>query len=133
MNEEKSMIEYKEQKGLLNWLKSKFEKLKQRLKLAQEVKKEENNGIELSEEDLEKVEAGYPNPQVIDFEERKEKIESLGKKSGELTEEQLDEVKAGYPNVVVESQQPKQDEQELSEEELEEVKAGMPIVEDDQR
>ena len=123
MNEEKSMIEYKEQKGILNWLKSKFEKLKERFRPVKEVKKEEDNEVGLSIEELEKVQAGYPNPNVIDFDERKATIESLGKKSWELTEEQKE---------IANSQTTHHDD-ELSIEELEEIKAGMPIVEDEQR
>ena len=133
MNEEKSMTEYKEQKGIFQWLKSKFEKLKEKFrptKNVQEIKNESQDGQELFEEDLDKVKGGIPLKTV----DKEELMADLGiePKSWELTEEQLDEIKAGYPNVNPEQYQQKQDEQELSEEELDKITAGHPIIDDDE-
>lgn len=121
MNEEKAMTEYKEQKGLFQWLKSRFEKLKERFKPKPktETKKESQEGQELFEEDLDKVKGGIPLKSV-DIEELKADLGIIEPKYWELTEEQKE-----FAN--------SQSEQELSEEELDEVKAGFPIVEDDQR
>lgn len=133
--EEKALIEYKEQKGLFQWLKSRFEKLKEVFKSSKnqpESKKESFEEQELSAEDLEVVEGGYPNNDVIDFEERKAKIDNIKpRKSWELTAEQLAEVKASYPkvnsNTNLETSHEQENEQELTEEELDNVIAGQPI------
>lgn len=60
MDEEKSMIEYKESKGIFQWLKSKFEKLKEKFRpKANEIKTDEVLEESLSEEELENTMAGF--------------------------------------------------------------------------
>ena len=110
MNEDKSMVEYKEQKGLLNWLKTKFESFKEKFGFKKQVQ-QNNESKELTEEELDKVTAGYPSQDV-----------EQNEKSWVLTEEQKRE--ANEPTT-------KNDSTELSIEELDKITAGVPIVEED--
>ena len=132
MNEEKSMIEYKESKGIFEWLKSRFEKLKERFKHtkdSKELKTERQDEKELFEEDLDKVPGGIPL-EAVDIEELKADLGISEPKSWNLTEEEQELVEDGYEEIRATYNQ---EEQELFEEELDEVKAGFPIVEDEQR
>lgn len=130
--EEKSLTEYKERKGFFQWIKSRFEKLKERFSPAKKVdehQKENQNGPGFTPEDLDVVTAGYPNPSVLDFDEQKAKIDNLVEpKPWELTPEQHEKVEEGYEEIRAESNQ---DEQELTVEELDEVMAGQPRVDDE--
>ena len=44
MNEEKSMIEYKEPRGLFQWLKSRFEKIKEKFRPKEKVQERRTQG-----------------------------------------------------------------------------------------
>ncbi len=137
MSEEKSLKKYNEKKGFIQWLKSGFEKLKERFSPAKDVEQSQPNreeGEELSEEQLDDIRAGYPNPDVLDIDSIKNTIDNIQPKSNpwELTKEELDQVKAGYPNIAPEEYQPKQGEQELSQEDLDSVIAGQPYTNSEQ-
>ena len=118
--DEKQLTEYKEPKGILQWLKSKFEKLKEKFRLTKnvEVKSANEFGEELSEDELDKVRGGIPL-KAVDLEELMADLGNVEPKSWELTEEQLEEVNK------------EQDNDELSEEELDEVKGGQPIIDEE--
>ena len=118
MNEEKSMIEYKERKGPFQWLKAQFEKLKEKFRPKIEVKKEIDEGPGFTEEDLEVVKGGYPNPNVLDFDEIREELSNLQeKRTWELTEEEKIPVQEGFEEI--RSRNSDQDKDEFSQEELE--------------
>ena len=129
MNEEKSMIEYKESRGLFHWLKSRFEKIKEKFRPKEEVQetKEQEEG-ELFEEQLDEVLAGR-DPNLIDFEEEKAKIDKLDHKPWELTEEQKQVVEEGYEQL---RKRAERSEDELHEDDLDKITAGHPIIEDDE-
>jgi len=132
MNEEKSMVEYKESRGILGWLKSKFEKLKDKFrptKNIEEPKKQNPEDGELSVEQLDEVMAGI-DPNLIDFEEVKAKIDNLETKSWELTEEEQIPVQEGFEEIRARSNQ--QEEQEMSLKELNKITAGHPIIDEDE-
>ena len=133
MSEEKSLKEYNEKKGFIQWLKLGFEKLKERFRPAKDVEQSQLNREEgeLSEEQLDDIIAGYPNPDVDSI---KNTIDNIQSKSNpwELTKEELDQVKAGYPNIAPEEYQPKQGGQELSQEDLDSVIAGQPYTDSEQ-
>jgi len=129
MNDEKSMIEYKESKGILGWLKSKFERLKEKFRTKEKVQetKEQEEG-ELSVEQLKGVMAGI-DPNLIDFEEEKAKIDNLETMSWKLTEEDQIPVKEGFEEIRARNNKQKG---ELTLEELDKITAGHPIIEDDE-
>lgn len=133
--EEKSLTEYKEQKGFFQWIKSRFEKLKERfssVKKVDEHQKESQDGPGFTPEDLDVVKGGYPNHSVLDFDALEAEIDSLVEpKTWELAPEQHEKVEEGYEEIRTAHNQPKQDEQELTVEELDEVKAGKPRVDDE--
>lgn len=133
--EEKSLEEYKEQKGLFQWLKSTFEKLKERFRPTKNVGKFQKTSQEegeLSEEQLDSVKAGYPDHSVLDFDELEAEIDNLVEpKSWDLTPEQHEKVEEGYEEIRTANNQVEQGEHELSEEELDAVKAGQPIIDDE--
>ena len=119
--DEKQLTEYKEQKGIFQWLKSKFEKLKEKFmpkRSMQELKNESQDDQELFEADLDQVQGGIPLS-AVDIEELMADLGNTEPKSWELTEEQLEEVNKKEVN------------DELSEEELDEVKAGQPIIDEE--
>ena len=131
--EEKSLTEYKEQKGFFQWLKSRFEKLKERfspVKKVDEHQKESQDGPGFTPEDLDVVKGGYPDHSVLDFGELEAKIDGLKPKSWDLTPEQHEKVEEGYKEIRTANNQAKQDESELTEDELDKVKAGQPIIDD---
>jgi len=128
---ENQLTEYKEQKGIFQWLKFKFEKLKEifssKNKLEIEQEKQDWSKYELTEEELEDVKGGIPIPtKVVDEEELMADLGIKEPKSWELTEEELDEVKAGTPEPTTVI-----DEGELTEDELDEVKGGQPIIDEE--
>ena len=132
--EEKSLEEYKEQKGIFQWIKSTFAKLKERFRPTKNVGETQNTRQEegeLSEEQLDSVKAGYPDHSVLDFDELEAEIDGLKPKSWDLTTEEQEKVEEGYEEIRAAYDQPKQDEQELTEEELDDVKAGQPIIDDE--
>ena len=133
MNEEKAMVEYKESKGIFGWLKSKFEKLKERFNTKrneQGKNKENQEEQELFEEDLDNVPGGIPL-EVVDIEELKADLGITEPKSWNLTEEEQELVEDGYEEIRASYNQQEQDEQELFEEDLDKITAGHPIIEDD--
>ena len=136
MNEEKSMVEYKESKGILGWLKSKFEKLKERFsstRKTEESKKESQDEQELYEEDLDNVLAGIPfEPELVNIDELIKDLDIEEPKSWNLTEEEQELVEDGYEEIRASYNQQEQDEQELFEEDLDKITAGHPIIEDDE-
>ena len=134
MNEEKSMIEYKESKGIFGWLKSKFEKFKEKLRTAKDMPESKKDGIEgqeLFEEDLDKVQGGIPL-EAVNLEELKSDLGITEPKPWNLTEEEQEIVEDGYEEVRATYNQPEQEEQELFEEDLDKITAGHPIIEDDE-
>ena len=123
MNEEKSMVEYKESKGILGWLKSKFEKFKERFSPKtniEEVKNTDKDEQELFEEDVDKVEGGSPF-EAVDIEGLKADLGIAEPKSWELTEEE---------KAIANS--PIEHEEELFEEDLDKITAGHPIIDEDE-
>ena len=129
MNEEKSMVEYKEQKGIFQWLKSKFEKLIEKFRPTQEnPKKQINEQGELSVEQLDDIRAGV-HPNAINFEEKQTEINNLEPKPWELTEQQMETVEQGYTDIRTRSTEQEKD---LSEEELDKITAGQPRSDDNE-
>ena len=124
MNEEKSMVEYKESKGIFGWLKSKFENLKERFsttRKTEESKKESQEEQELYEEDLDNVLAGIPfEPELVNVDELINDLSKEEPKSWELTDEEKE-----IANSPIEHD-------ELTEEDLDQITAGHPIIEDDE-
>lgn len=125
MKEEKAITKYEEPKGLIQWLKSKFEKLKQKFKVVPQAQKANFEGDELSEDELDKVKAGFSLKEV-DMEELMADLGMKDSKSWDLTKEQKNNVEKGYEEIKA------SDEHELSEEELDKVIAGQPIIDDDE-
>lgn len=135
MKEEKAITKYEEPKGLIQWLKSKFEKIKQKFKIMpkgqndnvekgyEEIKSSDEH--ELSEEELDKVKAGFSLKEV-DMEELMADLGMKDLKSWDLTKEQKNDVEKGYEEIKA------LDEDELSEDELDKVIAGQPLIEDDE-
>ena len=124
MEEEKSLIEYKEQKGLLGWLKSRIEKIKEKFKPKQENKKERPEEPGFTEQEMDVVEGGYQNPQALDMDERKAKIDAMNeRKTWEITEEVKKEVEKGYEEIREASKQQEEELEpdQLTEDELEQV------------
>ena len=125
MNEEKSMIEYKETKGILGWLKSKFEKIKERFSpkaSIEEVKKTNQEEQGLTAEELDKVLAGIPfDPELVNVDELIESLSKEEPKSWELTEEEKEIANS-----------PIEHDDELFEEDLDKITAGHPIIDDDE-
>lgn len=125
MNEEKSMVEYKESKGILGWLKSRFEKIKEKFRPSrnqQDLTKQNQEEQELSEQELDKVLAGLPfEPELVNVDELMEDLGMEERKSWELTDEEKE-----IANSPIEH-----DKDELTEEELEQITAGHPIIDDD--
>ena len=101
MNEEKSMVEYKESRGIFGWLKSKFEKLKEKIKPTKNISKTSNKineGQELFEGDLDKVNCAIP----FEFVDENELMSDLGikePKSWDLTKEQKEVVEEGFEEI----------------------------------
>lgn len=132
--EEKSLKEYKEQKGFVQWIKSTFEKLKERFRPTRNVGQVQNTNSkegELSEEQLDNVKAGYPDPNILDFDAIKSEIDNLQvsePKTWDLTPEEQQKVEEGYEEIRTTNNQ---DEQELTAEELDDVKAGRHIINDE--
>lgn len=126
MNEEKSMVEYKESKGILGWLKSKFEKLKERFsptRNEQGENKENQEEQELSEQELDTVLAGLPfEPELVNVDELINDLAMEEPKSWELTDEEKEIANSPIQH----------DEDELTEEDLDKITAGHPIIEDDE-
>ena len=123
MKEDKSMIEYKESKGILQWLKSKFEKLKEKFRPKVEVKKDIEEGPGFTEEQLEVAQGGFPDRSVLDYEELEEKINNLQEpKSWELTEEERKSANSPI----------EKGEEELFEEDLDKITAGHPIIDEEE-
>ena len=131
MKEEKEMVEYKESRGIFGWLKSKFEKLKDRFSPKTEIKRQDEEGPGLTAEQLEVAKGGYPDTSVLDFEELESKINNLQEpKSWNLTEEEQEIVDGGYEEI--RASYNKKDEQEMFEEDLDKITAGHPIIEEDE-
>ena len=133
MNEEKSMVEYKESKGILGWLKSRFEKIKEKFRTTrneQRENKENREEQELFEEDLDKVPGGIPF-EAVNMEELKVDLGLTEPKSWNLTEEEQEIVEDGYEEIRASYNQQEQEEQELYEEDLDQITAGHPIVDDE--
>ena len=134
MNEEKSLTEYKESKGLFQWLKSKFEKLKERFRSTrnmEELKNESQGGQEFFEEDLDKVTGGIPL-KTVDKEELMADLGISEPNSWNLTEEEQEIVEDGYEEIRKANSQAEQDGKELFEKDLDNVTAGHPIIEYDE-
>jgi len=131
MNEEKSMIEYKGPKGIFQWLKSKFERLKERFstnKNAKEIKEEIQDGVELAPEQLtqEILQIGVPQ-KFINAEESKAKIDSLKSNPWTLNEEEKKEVEKGYEDI----NNNNQENGEILLEDADKIIAGHSIIEED--
>lgn len=123
MNEDKSMIEYKEHKGIFQWLKLKFEKLKEKFRPKVEAKKDIEEGPGFSPEELEVVQGGFPDRSVLDYDELEARINNLQEpKSWELSEEEKK-----IANSPIEKE-----ENELFEEDLDKITAGHPIIDEDE-
>lgn len=133
MNEDKSMTEYKENKGIFQWLKSKLEKLKEKFRPKVEPKKDIEEGPGLTAEQLDVVQGGFPDRSVLDYEELGEKINNLQEPtSWNLTEEEQEIVEDGYQEIKARYSQYEQEEQELFEEDLDKITAGHPIIDEDE-
>lgn len=133
MNEDKSMIEYKEGKGIFQWLKSKFEKLIEKFRPKVEVKKDIEEGSGFTAEELEAVQGGFPDRSVLDYEELEAKINNLQEPSSwNLTEEEQEIVDEGYEEIRARYSQQEREEQELFEEDLDKITAGHPIIDEDE-
>ena len=125
MREEKSMVEYKESKGILGWLKSKFEKLKERFSQKtniDEVKETNQEEQGFTAEELDKVLGGIPfDPELVNVDELIGDLSKEEPKSWELTEEEKKIANS-----------PIEHDDELFEEDLDEITAGHPIIDDDE-
>ena len=131
MNEEKQLTEYKESKGIFNWLKSKFEKLKEifssKKNLESEQEKQDWSKDELTEEELDDVKGGIPIPtKVVDKEELMADLGIKEPKSWELTKSEQEAANARDTEKT-----PDLEEGELTEEELDEIKGGQPIIDEE--
>ena len=130
MNEDKSIIEYKEQKGIFQWLKSKFEKLKEKFRPKAESKKDIEDGPGFTEEQLEVVQGGFPDRSVLDYEELEAKVNNLQEPNPwDLTKEEQEIVEKGFEEIRTANNK---EEDELFEENLYEAKAGHPIIDEDE-
>lgn len=131
MNEEKSMTEYNEKKGLFQWIKARFEKLKEKFRPKKEIKKEFNEGPGITAEDLDVVKGDYPNPSVLNFDELEAEINNLEeKRTWELTEEEKLPVQEGFEEIRARNNNSVKDGQELLQEELDNITAGYPIIDE---
>ena len=119
MKEENALVEKKEPKGLFQWLKSKFEQLKEKFSTAKNVEQESQEipEGEMSLNELDEIKAGIPLEALNNDEE----------KPWDLTQEQKETVEKGYEEIKNEMSQG-----EMSLEELDNVKAGQPTIDDNE-
>ena len=130
---EKQLTEYKEQKGLFQWLKSKFEKLKEKFRPKVEAKKDVEDGPGFTEEQLEVVQGGFPDRRVLDYEELEAKVNNLQEpNSWDLTEEEQEIVEEGFKEIRATYNQDEKEEDELFEENLDKITAGHPLIDEDE-
>ena len=129
---EKQLTEYKERNGMFQWLKSKFEKLKEKFRPTRDtqIKSENEDSQELFEEELDEVKGGIPI-KVVDKEELMSDLKITEPKSWNLTEAEQEIVEDGYEEIRESYDQQEQDEQELFEEDLDKITAGHPIIDDE--
>ena len=114
MKEENALVEKKEPKGLFQWLKSKFEQLKEKFSTAKNVEQESQEipEGEMSLNELDEIKAGIPL----------EALNNDEQKPWDLTQEQKETVEKGYEEI----------KNEMSLEELDNVKAGQPTIDDNE-
>lgn len=119
MKEENALVEKKEPKGLFQWLKSKFEQLKEKFSTAKNVEQESQEipEGEMSPNELDEIKAGIPL----------EALNNDEQKPWDLTQEQKETVEKGYEEIKNEMSQG-----EMSLEELDNVKAGQPTIDDNE-
>ncbi len=119
MKEENALVEKKEPKGLFQWLKSKFEQLKEKFSTAKNVEQESQEipEGEMSLNELDEIKAGIPL----------EALNNDEQKPWDLTQEQKETVEKGYEEIKNEMSQG-----EMSLEELDNVKAGQPTIDDNE-
>lgn len=119
MKEENALVEKKEPKGLFQWLKSKFEQLKQKFSTAKNVEQDSQKipEGEMSLNELDEIKAGIPL----------EALNNDEQKPWDLTQEQKETVEKGYEEIKNEMSQG-----EMSLEELDNVKAGQPTIDDNE-
>lgn len=115
MKEENALVEKKEPKGLFQWLKSKFEQLKEKFSIAKNVEQDpqEISEGEMSLNELDEIKAGIPL----------EALNNDEQKPWDLTQEQKEAIEKGYEEIKNEMSQ-----DEMSLEELDNVKAGQPTI-----
>ena len=119
MKEENALVEKKEPKGLFQWLKSKFEQLKEKFSTAKNVEQESQEipEGEMSLNELDEIKAGIPL----------EALNNDEQKPWDLTQEQKETVEKGYEEIKNEMSQG-----EMSLEELDNVKAGQPTIDENE-
>ena len=126
MNEEKSMVPHNGKKGLFQWLKNGFDKLKDKFRPKAEIQKQADEGSGLTLEQMDVVTGGYPNPDVIDYGKLEEVISSLKEeKPWDLTASDRENVENGYAEIR------RAGGKELTPEEADNIRAGQHIIEEE--